>query len=182
MYIIYFDHIHFPLSCLAPPSYPSTSLSKLHVFYSPLSSNSAPYMCVAMRPCTGVWATHQGHTLKVNKLYFPPQELQLSIAPAWGWLVNLSPNYSRTLTGLNLCRSCAGCHSCYEFMSIIFLLYPEDTVDLGLFRPSHSLFPPTVKERGCGKNSRAGVAQKSHLELSTLLSHCLHRDHSRGSV
>lgn len=67
---------------------------------------------------------------------------QSSMAPLLGVKAN-----ARILTGLILCRSWVGNHSCYKFTSTVVLSYPRDTASLqsSLISRSYNLFTPCSK-------------------------------------
>lgn len=46
----------------------------------------------------------------------------------WVGLSSLFTNHSRILNSLILCRSCAGNHSCSEFIHSVDMSYPEDSI------------------------------------------------------
>lgn len=102
----------------------------------------------------------RGHSLKKTD-FSPPRSHQLSIAPQSGVGAHeLSSLYARMLTGLVVCRSCVGNHSCCELQSAMALSCSETLLysgsHFGGLAISPSCLPQwhlSLKRRGGGRDT-----------------------------
>lgn len=133
MYTMLLEYTHPPL----PPPPPldshtriSLSTSTLSVLYfnNPLTTINTAYMPWVQRHLLEVWPPTIGRTKltlkKTNSLLSPPAVPRVWVDPH----ALLPDRGDGTLTGLALCRSWTGPHSCCEIKHDHALSCPEDTV------------------------------------------------------
>jgi hypothetical protein len=111
-----------PVQLLPEPPLTTCSQPKLHIFFHiPHSTTNMMLMYKVVRSWQGP---------------FPWRKLTLLNSVAFSYWTSLgmdraffvSPIYAGIFTGLMLCRSCAGNHSFYKFISAMSLLCAEDII------------------------------------------------------
>lgn len=115
--------------------------------------------CPFTHVCSQDMVDLSGVTWETESL--PPETMNFRSSSVRGRECNsLLPLHARVSIGLICCWSCSGSHSCFEFMNVVALLCPEETISLYPLRSlTLAVFLPLL----CGGRKSLGRGNDIHV-------------------